>query len=198
MFIEAKVSEKWSCDLSLFQTVFTNCSFGISSRFNWMEGELLVEIENGRSIGPFKLRIEFSDEYYRGEKSPAVYLLSHRGVYKNIGDYHIEKDWKLCLYIDFESHIDFSSLTSFQLVLERLGSFMYDLWLYHEEVKKIGPIKAKWPGKQRKHNMAGVIEACVDKISSLSDSCACGSGKSFEKCHGRFVDLKIEELLNAR
>ena len=184
---------RWQHDLTIFQSLFRNTTYAIDSEGFWMQGDLYVEASTGREVGPFTLKIIFEDNYFAGKMAPSTFLISHRGTWKALGDAHIENNWKLCLFVYFESNIDFSKFESFRMYLESLSSFMLDQCLYQEEVKKVGRRNAKWPGPQRSHNMKGYIEALLANIKSPQSKCPCGSGKKFSQCHKLSLDRYVEK-----
>lgn len=189
--------ERWQFDCCCIDSVFKDVRYGFTSEGNWIEGNLKIKFMTGREIGPFRLRILFDNSYYAGKAPPSVYLISHRNQWVNQGNAHIEKSWKLCLSIPFESLIDFSEYSSINKFLEKLSNFMVDEWLYQQEVKKVGLAEAKWSGRERAHNFDGILEAIASKVNSMTDDCPCGSKKQFVSCHGLFFDHIYKEKLNA-
>lgn len=188
---------RWNHDLAIFRSHFRNSNVGIEKDAIWIQGDLTIEAETGREIGPFTLKIVFPDNYYKGKVSPSTYLLSHRNIWKPLGDAHIEKDWKLCLFLYFESCIDFNQYESFSKYLGSLSSFMLDLWLYQEEVKKVGLNNAVWRGPQRSHNTKGLVEGLIANIKNFQSPCPCGSKKRFHQCCQKIVDKYVyKEIQN--
>lgn len=189
--------ERWLQDSVLFQSLFKNIEHGLTTEGSWMEGDFFVNLITGREIGPFRLRIVFPEDYYLGLSSPSTYLMSHRH-WRNHGDAHIELSWKLCLFLKFESLINFENYDSFRLYLEKLANYMVDQWFYQEDVIKYGPQNAKWVSKARGHNIDGTIEAVASSVESFSQTCPCNSGKSYNECHHRYVQYQFQEYMDAR
>jgi len=66
---------------------------------------------------------------HEGSHRPA-YLDSHHEKWEQRDDGHIESDWKLCLYVAAESHIDFASDDSLLHLFECLHSFLFKERVY--------------------------------------------------------------------
>lgn len=180
---------RWHNDRLVFERVFENVSYGSEHCFQWFQGDLIVKTEMGHEYGPFTIRIKFNTDYYSGLSAPDSYLLSHRDQWQQFEDSHIEKDWRLCLFVFLESSIDFSSTESLLQFIERLSNFLVDASIYQNDVKIMGKNKAKWPGRERLHGYAGIMEVLNQNQTSIFGMCPCGNGKSFFDCyHGR--DLK--------
>lgn len=179
---------RWNHDVVVFRNLFKNTLICLEKDGYSFQGDLSIETEVGREVGPFTLKIIFNDNYYLGKKPPSTYLMSHRNVWKAIGDAHIEMDWKLCLFLTFESHIDFNEYDSFQKYLSTLSNFMVDLWLYQEEIKNHGFNKAKWRGPQRSHNFKGFLEGMLANLKDEKSLCPCGSSIVFRECCKKIID----------
>lgn len=187
--------QRWLHDQVIFKETFRKVTFCIDSSGVWMQGDLKIQTETGREIGPFTLRVVFTDKYFMGIRPPSTYLISHREKWKPYGDAHIEKSWKLCLFLYFESNINFNEYESFSMYLKSLSSFMVDQWLYQKEVQEIGYKNAKWPGPQRMHNVEGYVEGILKNLKSNKKQCPCGSKKKFLNCCQILIDKHVERMI---
>jgi len=190
--------EKYLSDASLFEQVFTNVSKGLDSKGEWLEGDTIIKLETGEELGPFRIRVYFQRGYYERLSRPEFYLVSHHSEWTQSFDSHIEHDWKLCLSLEIETEINLKNPDAFGNFLERLGSFLVDASIYQGELKELGPILAKWPGKERDHDEKGFISAIAGKVESLNTLCPCGRNETFNKCHGKWVDNMISKIIDGQ
>lgn len=131
-----------------------------------LSGVLQLNTEHGRKIDAFRIRIVYPDDFFNSA-DPSVYLLSHRSKWKNTPDSHIEGDWRLCLYVPFESAIDFSKSDSLKELLKCIGVFLYKETLYQRDLRssRITGVPPKWPGEDRSHGVEGIKEAARTILS---------------------------------
>ncbi len=188
---------RWQNDRLIFERAFEDISYGSDRDCLWFQGSLTVKTEIGHEYGPFIIRIKFSADYYRGLSAPDSYLISHRDKWEQFEGSHIEKDWRLCLFVFLESLIDFKSSDSLLQFIERLSNFLVDASIYQNDLKMLGKDKAKWPGRERLHGYDGIMQALIQNQTSIFDSCPCGNGQSFFDCyHGRELKKHFLAIAN--
>lgn len=148
-------------------------------------GFLKVRSKRNHEYGPFTLRIVFPALFPRDGSMPSVYLMSHRDRWTNGNDSHIEGDWRLCLYIAGESEIDFTRSDSLFYLLATAVTFLRKEVIYQKDYLKEldGGPKAKWPGGDRAHGVAGLVESIQERGAVPErNPCLCGSGTEFVNC----------------
>lgn len=188
-------SDRWHKDRLFFLNLFKDVLFGSEKGAVWFEGDITVRTPAGREFGPFRVKVCFSNEYYEGLVPPDVYLLSHRNKWLNIENSHIEKDWRLCLFVPLESQINFNDGDSFVKFIERLASFLIDSSNYQQEIKELGLEKAKWRGRQRSHGLEGVVQVLNEMQSSIYGPCPCGNGSDYLDCHhGKSLKMYLKSF----
>lgn len=145
-----------------------------------------VESQHGHRYLSAKLRFVYPPRFLNRGQPPFVYLDSHRDVWTNGRDSHIESDWKLCLFVPGESGIDFSRESSSQDLFAVIHTFLIKERIYQARLarERIGGEIARWPGEDRAHGNRGLREA-ISAMGGVgrNDPCPCGSGLKYKKCH---------------
>ena len=180
--------ERWEQELAIATSVLRDCEGNIEGNQKKVTicGTFDVYSEHGHIYESVKLRIEYPMLFTTKKQPPSVYLESHRNLWKNTGDSHIENDWRLCLFVPGESGIEFSDSSSLNDLFAVIQTFLFKQRIYQRRLAKsylTGEI-AKWPGKDRSHGEKGIQEAILAKSSiGRNEACPCGNGKKYKHCH---------------
>lgn len=165
-----------------------NVRSGTMNESAYIDGSLSVTSAHGHEYGPFDVRVKYPDSFPEPGRTPDVSLRSHRNTWRTGGDSHIEKDWRLCLFVPLEADIDFRDPRSLDSLLAVTRLFLakqefYQLALLrHEFLGRANPV---WPGTDRAHGIRGIRDAiAASGPLRANDRCACGSGRKFKRCHG--------------
>lgn len=148
-------------------------------------GNFHLVSQHGHEYDVYRIRIVYPVHFPLRGRGPSVYLLSHRGRWKNGGESHIEDDWRLCLFVPGESEIDFARSDSLTELFAVLTTFLRKERIYQRDLSRemLTGKKAVWPGEARDHGIKGIREAIRDRRGiSRNEPCLCGSGKKFKRC----------------
>lgn len=184
--------ERWEREKVIAEELMQNVDHGIDENgCAWIRGDYRLLSVHGHEYGIFGLRIEYPDGFPRRGRHPRVYLVARPPHWRNGLDSHIESDWRLCLYVPFESGIDTEDDGALREVFCAVHTFLFRQKLYQDALVKQqitgGP--AKWPGPDRAHGIAGIVEAIRQHgRPKPNDPCPCGSNKRFKHCCARCVD----------
>lgn len=175
-------SARWCVEQTIARELLQDVECRIQNGIAIIVGTLDVASATGRIYETVKLKIEYPYKFPKQNQPPRVVLVSHRDVWKRGFDSHINADWSLCLFVWFESGIDFRNATSLSDLIMVIHTFLFKERVYQKALaaeKKTG-VKAVWPGEARAHGLAGEIEAL--QAISHDSKCPCGSGKKFNRC----------------
>ncbi len=178
---------RWQREQAVAAALLDDVKVGIDSEgAAFICGIFGVYSEHGHLYESVKLRIVYPPTFPARNQPPSVYLESHRDRWKKGGDSHIEKDWKLCLFVPGESGIDFSQDDSLDSLFAVIHTFLFKERIYQRRLARaaIDGRIAKWPGEDRSHGIAGMRETIRDMGGvGRNEPCPCGSGKKFKQCH---------------
>lgn len=139
-----------------------------------------------------RIRIEYPTTFPFRNQPPQVFLESHRDRWENTNDSHIEKNWRLCLFVPGESGIEFTVPDSLNNLFAVIQTFLFKQRVYQKRLERsrmFGGI-AKWPGEDRSHGDRGIREAVLARGGfGRNEPCPCGSGKKYKHCHLRSLCL---------
>ena len=179
--------ERWKQEQAIAATVLHDCENEIDdNRTAIIHGIFDVYSEHRHIYESVRLRIEYPASFPERNQPPSVYLESHRNHWKNTADSHIEKNWRLCLFVPSESGIDFFDSASLNYLFAIIQTFLFKQRIYQKRLDKswLTGTLAKWPGEDRSHGEQGILEAIQAKgYPGRNDPCPCGSGKKYKQCH---------------
>ena len=148
-------------------------------------GVFHVYSQHGHLYESITLRFIYPQTFSKRSQPPSVYLVSHRDRWVKTGDAHIERDWKLCLFVPGESDIDFGSPDSLNDLFAVLQTYLVKQRIFQRRLvrERFTGVPAHWPGEERSHGIAGVKEAIqtMGKVGR-NDACPCGSGEKYKRC----------------
>ena len=148
-------------------------------------GVFHVYSQHGHLYESVTLRFVYPPTFPKRNQSPSVYLESHRDRWEKSDDAHIERDWKLCLFVPGESEIDFTSPNSLNDLFAVLHTYLVKQRIYQRRLarERLTGVPARWPGEERSHGIAGVKEA-IQSMGRIgrNDACPCGSGEKYKRC----------------
>lgn len=151
-----------------------------------IRGRYLLRSTHGYLREKVDLRIRYPSQFPKRNVAPDFLLESHRDRWKNIGDSHIEHDWRLCLFVPLESGIDFANKDSLKEMFAVAHVFLTKQWMFQRALARFevgtGP-SPDWPGPERSHGIEGIAEAIAENGGVGRNSpCPCGSGQKFKRC----------------
>jgi len=182
---------RWRQEQVIATRLLENCKAGIDRQGRaYLRGVLGLYSEHAHRYDSVQLLIVYPDAFPESNEPPDIYLESHRDIWINLGDSHIEEDWRLCLFVPFEAGINFADESSLQEYIAVVHTFLLKQRIYQKRMAKTaltGGV-ARWPGEDRSHGLKGIKEA-IDDLGRLGRNppCPCGSGKKFKKCHMREI-----------
>jgi hypothetical protein len=179
----AKSPRRWYTEQHIAKQLLREFRCGIEKgKYACIEGVLDLKSQSGHVYDSVKVRLEYPYRFPRRNQPPNVVVLSHRDKWKPSLDAHMFSDWSLCLFVPFESKIDFRRDDSLNALIAVMRTFLFKEWIYQRALAAEAEtgVKAEWPGEARSHGVQGIIEA-VRAIGGGS-SCPCGSGKRFASC----------------
>ena len=151
-----------------------------------IRGTFDVSSANGHVYESVDIRVEYPATFLFRNQPPAVFLESHRDLWENTSNSHIEKDWRLCLFVPGESGIDFVQSESLNQFFAVIQTFLFKQRIYQRRLADpnlTGEV-AKWPGQDRSHGDSGILEAVRAKGGvGRNEPCPCGNGKKYKHCH---------------
>lgn len=168
-----KSPTRWRAEQDIARRYLTEVVVGFDEkRQAVIKGTFTPVLQHGGEFGAYKIRLVYPFGFPDGTKAPSVYIDSHRDCWSNLGDSHIEEDWKLCLFVPVESHIDVTAADSLEKLLMCVAVFLFKERIYQQSliVQSITGQRAVWPGKARSHGIDGIIEALIDKGDHSLDS----------------------------
>ncbi len=183
--------ERWAGEQAIAKRLMDGVQVGIeASGTAFIEGSFSFDSEHGHRSGDFRLRITYPDNFPCRKSQPNVFLLSHREIWKNGRDSHIESNWRLCLGVGLDSEIDFENVKSLEQLLNVVATFLVRETMYQHTLAaedRTG-VRATWPGPDRAHGVRGLVESIQEHGEpGRNDPCVCGSGKKYKDCHWRDV-----------
>lgn len=193
---------RWKIEQDIAHRYLTELSAGIT-RTGWavIKGKYALRSDCGHVRDVYDLRIVYPHDYLPVLPSyfhwpvplhPNVFLDSHRDVWQNGRDSHIEHHWRLCLYVPGESQIDLRLPNSLERVFEAVHLFLIRERMYQRDLARESEtgVPAKWPGPDRAHGVMGLWEAVRERGGMDEDEpCICGSGRAFRSCHSNEIAL---------
>jgi hypothetical protein len=178
---------RWTQEQSIAAAMLQDFEAGIDGNgCAFVRGTFSVVSEHGHLYEIVGLRIVYPSSFPARNQPPTVYLESHHDRWVKGGDSHIENDWRICLFVPFESGIDFSETTSLNDLFAVIHTFLFKQRVYQRRLvrSRLDGSKAEWPGEDRSHGLQGIREAIRDGGGiGRNDPCPCGSGKKFKRCH---------------
>lgn len=176
---------RWTLEILLARALLANCRSNEDEGVASIEGDLAIVSISGYPLDTVRIRVTYPDSFPNDGKPPTVYLISHRDVWQNIADSHINFDWSLCLFVPAECEIDFTRDKSVEKLLAVVRIFLFKEMQYQAAFKEQAETgkRAAWLGPARAHYLPGQLEAARDNPSLWDRRCPCSSGKSFRHCH---------------
>jgi hypothetical protein len=178
--------ERWAAEQRIARAFLSPVDAGNEHGQAYIAGTYRLFSDHGHHYGDFQLRIVYPRRFPLRNRHPNVFLESHHHEWVNERDSHIERSWRLCLFIPRESGIDFSTPDSLVHLLAKVHSFLLLERIYQKRIRveASGGSKALWPGPQRSHGYDGMLEEIAEHGRPESDEvCICGSGDLFGQCH---------------
>lgn len=177
---------RWACEQEIAHRLLDDLAVGEDAQGRaFFVGTYTLRSEHGHVYGRFVLRVVYPRNFPKRRAHPCVYLESHRNIWQNFRDSHIESDWRLCLYVALESDIDFERDDSLCALFAAVHTFLIRERIYQRALAReaLTGVPAIWPGPQRSHGVAGLREAMQERgRPGRNDPCVCGSGVKFKKC----------------
>jgi preprotein translocase subunit SecA len=173
-----------------------NCVAGVDNKGRtFIRGTYLLALNCGHLLDEFRLRVTYPDEFPDRNAHPNVYLESHRDKWVPGGNSHIETSWRLCLFVAFDSGLNFEEPGELEHLFPHIHTFLLRERVYQRD-RKLSGDEATWPGPDRAHGAAGLLEAISAAGAKIgrNDPCVCGSGKKFKKC----CQQRISQLASQR
>lgn len=193
--------DRWANEQSLAALVLYNSSACTRGGVARIVGTYPLRSAHGHLLGEFKVRIVFPSGFPHRGVHPSIYLVSHRDVWSNGLNSHIENDWRLCLYVPHESGIDFTNTRAMLTQVARLDAFLRCERVYQKDLREarangLDVEKVAWPGPDRSHGIIGLVEAieAIGHEPSPEDPCACGREANYDRCCGPRVQALREAL----
>jgi len=181
-----KIPSRWKTEKEIVNQFLKNVTVGFGEKGQaFFIGTFRVLSAHGHLYGDFRIKIVYPSGFPERGLAPSVYLLSHQKQWKNGVNGHIEKDWKLCLFIPGESEINFRQNDSLKCMFVCLYTFLIKESFYQFALirQELTGEPAVWPGPARSHGIEGIREMIREYGPvGRKDPCPCGSGKRFEKC----------------
>ena len=181
-----KAPARWRSEQRIAHRLMRHVQTGLDEQGRaFITGVVHVHSQHGAERGPFSIRVVYPSGFPERGRVPSIYLDSHRDLWQNGQDSHIEADWKLCLFVPGESPVDFRRHDSLEALLCCLGAFLLKECIYQRRLlaQVVTGIQARWPGPDRGHGVRGLREALRDAGGlGRNEPCLCGSGLKFKEC----------------
>lgn len=148
----ARSPARWQGEQQIAAKHLKDCRAGFDDQGQAViSGFLPIMSEHGHEYGVFGIRIVYPQAFPGQCCGPSAYLDSHRGQWTNMGESHIESDWRLCLYVPGESEIDFRREDALEDFLACLRTFLFKERIYQRDLlrKQLTGERAEWPGPFR-------------------------------------------------
>ena len=95
---------RWEREKEIGSSLLDNFEAGIDEDGRvFCIGIFHVYSKHGHFHESVRLRFVYPPMFPKRGQPPSVYLESHRDRWEKSGDAHIERDWKLCLFVPGES-----------------------------------------------------------------------------------------------
>jgi hypothetical protein len=164
-----------------------------------LEGHMIIRAECGI---PAEIATVVRFPWYYPGHEPIAYDAALRFQPKPGGkpvDRHLGPDGQCCLWLDPESRWNSRDPSALRIFLDELAVF-FDRQLIYD-------LTHEWPGPSYSHGRDGYLEFIREQLGSdgaltetliavitmeirigPNDTCTCGSGKKFKKCHREVVE----------
>jgi SEC-C motif len=179
-----QVPTRWAADQEIAHQFLSDVESGLdSSGRAFICGTYVLSLNCGHELDRFRLQILYPPEFLSRNCHPVVYLQSHRDRWQPGGDSHIERSWRLCLFVPLESGLNFERSNELEHLFPHIHTFLLRERIYQRDLRR-SMAEASWPGPDRAHGSAGLLEAIRASRTKIgrNDPCVCGSGKKYKKC----------------
>ncbi len=176
---------RWEVEQRLAGEVLREVECRIEKSKAVIDGTFDLRSTHGYVYESVRIRIEYPAGFPHSGTTPKVTLLSHRNVWKQTPDAHINSDWSLCLYVPGDSRINFGQDDALNSLLAVIQTFLFKEWRFQKDLAKqeITAENAVWLGPARSHYCQGIREALREMPRvGRNAPCPCGSGKKFKVC----------------
>lgn len=177
---------RWRREQEIAAILLDECQAGVDGNgCAFFTGTFRLRSAHGHLYDSIQLRFLYPTNFPAGGQPPSIYLESHRDHWEKSGDAHIERDWKLCLFVPGECGIDFRKADSLSELFAILHTYLIKQRIFQRRLmrERITGEPARWPGEERSHGVAGVEEA-IRAMGGIgrNDLCPCGSGRKYKRC----------------
>ena len=177
---------RWQRERTIASKLLDEFESGIDEKGRaFIIGIFRVYSQHGHLYESVKLRFLYPPTFPTRGQPPSVYLESHRNRWEKCDAAHIERDWKLCLFVPGESDIDFTNAHSLNELFAVLHTFLLKQRIFQRRLtrQRLTGEPAHWPGPERSHGIAGIREAvCAMGKIGRNEPCPCGSGVKYKRC----------------
>jgi hypothetical protein len=175
---------RWAADQQIAGQLLSDVKSGIDKAGRaFICGTYGLSLNCGHELDRFRLRIVYPCEFPSRNCHPEVYLESHHDRWRPGGNSHIEDSWRLCFFVPMESGLNFERPNELKNLFPHIHTFLLRERIYQRDLRH-SITGASWPGPDRAHGSAGLLEAIRASGTKIgrNDPCVCGSGKKYKKC----------------